>query len=231
MLKRIFLTVVANYRKLLPTVVLITLAVLALGTDVFSQDVHETIRAVFTDYLVKLKPFAMDLLLAAILVNFAWLFYKPVTTGFEKVLEKTSASERGKDLSTKLFKFFYWAIVVFLVLSLTAAEFLSRFVVGFGVFGAALTLSLQGAANDFVCGLFIQITRKVNDNEQIKLEGVDVKGKVVSIGSLSTIVDTETDVVHVPNREIWARAVKVAKPSKSPIILPPGFDSSNGKNS
>ena len=86
------------------------------------------------------------------------------TTGFvvagtaaEKVLEKSGASKRGQDLSLKLLKFIYWAAVIFFVLSLTASEFLGRFVIGFGVFSAALTLALQGAANDFFKRLPLEI--------------------------------------------------------------------------
>lgn len=220
MLKRLLQGFAANYRKLIPMAVLITLACLALGTDWLSKDVHLLLRQAFLDYFHKMLPFAIDLIIGAIMVNVAWLFYRPVCNGFEKMLDRSGASERGRTLSIKLFKFFYWAIVVFMVLTLTAAEILSRFVIGFGVFGAALTLSLQGAANDFICGLLIQVTRKLTENDQIKLEGLDVQGTVANVGYLSTTIEAESACIRVPNREIWARAVKVLKPAKSKILLP-----------
>ena len=224
MITRICSVFLRNIRRFIPMLIVLALVAVAAATDVFSLGLQQAIRQALVDYAHKLMPFAIDMLIAAVLVNLAWVFYKPMTIGVEKVLEKTHASPRGKDLALKLFKFFYWMIVVFLVLSLTAAEFLGRFVVGFGVFGAALTLSMQGAANDFICGLLIQFCRKVTEGDQVKIEGLDVKGKVAEVGMLSTTVDTATDVIRVPNREVWARAVKTEKPAKSKIILPPGVD-------
>lgn len=234
MLKQIFLAFAHNYSKLLPMVVLLVLLFLAGGTDIFSQGVHIALREAIVDYFHKLMPFVIDLIIAAILVNVAWLFYKPSCTALEKMLERGHASERGRILSIKLFKFFYWAVAVFIVLSFTAAELLGRFVIGFGVFGAALTLSLQGAANDFICGLLIQMTRKLSEDDEIKLEGVDVAGKVVAVGYLSTNIDSDANYIRVPNREIWSRAVKIKKPAKSSILLPPGVEytcaASNGES-
>ncbi len=224
MLKKIFSVFMQNYRKFLPTAILLLLLTLAGATDIFSVQVQESMRSIFLEYLQKLQPFAINLVIAGILANLAWLFYKPIWSGFEVVLARTEASAQGKDLSLKLFKFFYWAIVVFLVLSLTAADFLGRFVVGFGVFGAALTLSMQGAANDFICGLLIQFCRKVSEKDEVMLVGLDVKGKISQVGMLSTIVETSGELIHVPNREVWSRAVKVFKPAKSSILLPPGSE-------
>ena len=234
MLKQIFLAFVQNYRKLLPVLVLFVLLFLAGGTDVFSQGVHLALREAIVDYFHKLMPFLIELIIAGIMINVAWLFYKPSCTALEKMLERGHASERGRMLSMKLFKFFYWAVAVFVVLGFTAAEFLGRFVIGFGVFGAALTLSLQGAANDFICGLLIQVTRKLTEGDDISLEGLAVEGKVVAVGYLSTNIDSEANCIRVPNREIWSRAVKVKKPAKSSILLPPGVEctcaASNGES-
>lgn len=219
MLRHIFGSLLRNYRKLVPTVVMLIIVSIAGGTDFFSVGVHKAMQGAFVDYFHKLQPLAIDLMVAAIMLNIAWLFYKPSCTAFENILARSGASERGKALSLKLGKLFYWVIVIFIVLSVCAAEFLGRFVVGFGVFGAALTLSMQGAANDFICGLLIQFSRKLADNDQIKLEGMDVAGIVTNVGYLSTTLDSEGTVIRVPNREIWGRAVKVFKP-KSKILLP-----------
>lgn len=225
MLTRVCSTIMRNYRKFIPLLMVIAVVIVATVTDVFSPGIQHALRQAFVDYFHKLLPFAIDMLIAAVMVNVAWVFYRPFCAGFEAVLSKTHASERSKELTLKLVKFFYWAVVVFLVLGLTAAEFLSRFVIGFGVFGAALTLSLQGAANDFICGLLIQFCRKVTEKDDVKVEGLDVKGNVKEVGMLSTTIESATDIIRVPNREIWARAVKTQKPAKSTILLPPGYSS------
>lgn len=231
MLKNLVLGFFRNFRKFIPMLVLLVLFALAAGTDIFSASIRESLQAAAVAYFHKLLPFAIDLLIAALMVNLAWLFYKPVMSGFERILDRSGASPRGRELSIKLLKFFYWAVVVLFVLTLTAAEVIGRFVVGFGVFGAALTLSMQGAANDFICGLLIQLTRKVTENDDVKLEGLDVKGKVSNVGYLASTIESDTDLVRVPNREIWARAVKVAKPKKSSILLPPGVNYPRAANS
>lgn len=220
---RIVTTFFRNFQKFLPMLLVIVLVTVASVTDVFSPYIHVTLRQAFLDYFHKMLPFAIDLMFGALMVNIAWVFYKPFCTAFEAVLSKTHASDRGKDLSLKLFKFFYWSVVAVLVLSLTAAEFISRFIVGFGVFGAALTLSLQGAANDFICGLLIQFTRKITEKDEVKVEGLDVQGSVREVGMLSTTIESKADVIRVPNREIWARALKTKKPAKSPLLLPPDY--------
>lgn len=223
MLNQTILALRKNFGKILPMLTLLLLFGLAAGTDIFSAPVRDSLRTAALDYFQKLLPFAIDIAIGLFMVNVAWLFYRPVIAGLEKVLEKTSSSQRGKDLALKLAKFFYWAVVLFFVLTLTAAEVIGRFVIGFGVFGAALTLAMQGAANDFICGLLIQLTQKVKEGDNLKLEGLDVKGKAVSVGYLSSIIESESDQIRVPNREIWSRAVKVAKP-KSSIILPSGLN-------
>jgi len=220
---RIFATFFRNFQKFLPMLLVIALVTVASVTDVFSPYIHVTLRQAFLDYFHKMLPFAIDLLFGALMVNVAWVFYRPFCTAFETVLSKTHASDRGKDLSLKLFKFFYWAVVAVLVLSLTAAEFISRFVVGFGVFGAALTLSLQGAASDFICGLMIQFTRKLTEKDEVKVEGLDVQGIVREVGMLSTTIEAKAEIIRVPNREIWSRALKTKKPAKSTLLLPPDY--------
>jgi len=222
MFKQIWQSLGQSKKRVLFTLVLIALAVVGGVTDSFSKVVHASLQQAFVDYFHKLTPFAVSLLVAAIMYNIASIFYKPICAGVEKVLEKSGVPQRGQDLSLKLTKFLYWAVTVFLILSLTESELLGRFVIGFGVFGAALTLALQGAANDFICGVLLQVTRKISVGDQIKIEGIEVEGKVTSVSYLSTVVETEAEMIHVPNREVWSRAIKVAKLHSS-LIIPAGY--------
>lgn len=216
-----------HWRKLLPMAVVIVLGVIGGFTDWFGQGVQDSVRATAAELLTLVKPMAAKLILALFLLNLAWFLYSPLIAAVQKVLDSTAASPRAKDLTVKLLKFGFWGATVFMIFTFAAADFLGQFVVGFGVLGAALTLAMQGAANDFICGLLIQFCRKINDGESVVVEGLGVQGKVVNVGYLSTIIDAVNGVVHVPNREIWARAVRVMKPEPSKLILPPGFKREN----
>lgn len=218
-----------SYRKLVPMITLLVLIGLAIFTDFFSSAVREMVTKILEEYATKLVPMGISFLLALMLLNIAWIAYTPLCSGVETFLRRSHTNQRTKDLLVKLLKFAYWAGAIILILTLTAGELMSKFVLGFSVLGAALTLSLQGAASDFICGLLIQFCKKVEDGQNIELEGLNVKGKVLSVGYLSTVVDSEKAVIHVPNREIWGRAVKVAKPEKTTLILTCGCDKPNDR--
>ncbi len=222
-----------NYRKLLPLAAVIALACVAASSNLFGREVQETVHAALVDLAVTAAPMIKNLIIGLIVFNLAWVFYSPLCSGLEKLMCQSGASPRAKELSLKLLKFVYWALTIFLLFTFAAGDVLGKFVVGFGVFGAALTLSLQGLANDFLCGLMIQFARKINEGDDVSIDEGKLQGKVRSVGYLSTIIDGETAVIHVPNREIWARAIKVLKPQpkKSLLILPPGFELDNKDNS
>lgn len=230
MIGRLLAAVRNNYRKLLPMTTVLVVALIAAYTDLFGMGVKEAVQGLLTDLWATAKPMAKNLLIGLFLVNIAWLLYSPLCGAFEKVLCRSGCSPRARDLSVKLFKFLYWGLTLFLLFTFAAADVIGKFVVGFGVFGAALTLSLQGVANDFLCGLMIQFSRKINEADNISLDD-KIQGKVLSVGYLSTVIDGEGAVIHVPNREIWARAVKVLKPApkKSLLWLPPGYYDSDKK--
>lgn len=230
MIGRLFSGLRNNIGKLLPMLTVLTVALVAAYTNLFGHGVSETVHAVLMDVWETVKPMAKNLLIGLFLVNIAWLLYSPLCNAFEKVLCRSGCTPRTKDLSVKLFKFLFWALTLFLLFTFAAADVLGKFVVGFGVFGAALTLSLQGLANDFICGLMIQFSRKINEADNISLDE-KTQGKVLSVGYLSTIIDGDGAVIHVPNREIWSRAVKVMKPApkKSLLWLPPDYTDPNKK--
>lgn len=220
-----------NYRKFIPGLVVLVLCIIAASTNILGQGVRETVQAAFSELAAQAVPLIKNLIIGLIVFNAAWLLYSPLTRGLERLMCQSKASPRAIEVSLKLLKFFYWALTVFLLFTFAAADVLGKFVVGFGVFGAALTLSLQGVANDFLCGLMIQFSRKINEGEDISIDDGKLQGKVRSIGYLSTIIDSEAAVIHVPNREVWARAIKVLKPQpkKSLLILPPGYEPDNNK--
>ena len=228
MLRRLFGALRGNYRKLLPMAVVVVLLIIAANSNLFGQSVQDTVLAEVGELIAAAKPLLKNLLVGLFVLNLAWLFYSPVCKGLEKILCRSGCSARARDLSLKLIKFLYWALAIFMLFTFAAADVVGNFVVGFGVFGAALTLSLQGVANDFLCGLMIQFSRKISEADNISLDE-KVQGKVLNVGYLSTIIDGEGAVIHVPNREIWARAVKVLKPvsQKSLLILPPDYKSDN----
>lgn len=212
-----------NYRKLIPTVLLVTLVVVAgTTTFLFGKGVHEAIRQQFVAFGASMLPHVIHILIGCIALNIAWLLHAPLGKALDKIFETTGVSPRARNLTTKIIKAGYWSLIVFVVLGFTASEFLGKLAISFGTIGVALTFVLQGVAQDAVCGLLVQFTRKVNEGDEIELD--KVKGKVINVGYLSTTVSVPEGTDHVPNREIWSKTVRVLKPKKSPIILPSGFE-------
>ncbi|MBK9620742.1 MAG: mechanosensitive ion channel family protein [Candidatus Obscuribacter sp.] len=81
---------------------------------------------------------------------------------------------------------------------------------------------MQGVASDLVCGVFLQMTRRFNVGDNIAIIGMDVKGKIVDVHYLSTLIKVEGGMISIPNRDMWSKPTKVNDPPKSTIIMPDG---------
>jgi small-conductance mechanosensitive channel len=221
-----FKSLSGSLRKLLPTILLLAVAILAGATDIFSNTVHDVVGKLFADYGQKVLPFAIQALIGGIVINIAYLLYQPIRGGVEKALQRQGTSERGKNLALKTLQLAYWGLAVFLAAAIIAPDLLSKLFLGISLLGAALTLAMQGAANDFISGVLLHFSPKLKEGDDIALVGLEVKGKVQDIGYLSTRIDGPDGLLVVPNREVWSRAVKVVKPVKAPslIIIPPGVN-------
>ncbi len=213
-------------RKLLPTIVLLTLATLAGATNVFTASVHQLVAKLFVDYGQKVLPFAVNLLIGAVIINVAYLLYHPLKEGLSKALQNSSASPRGKDLAIKALQLGYWAIAILLVATIIAPDVLSKFFLGASLLGGAVIWAMQGAANDFICGMLLHFTPKFKIGDQITIDGKTFSGEVIDIGYLATRIKASTGLFVVANRDLWQCATQVVDPvkPKSLIILPPGVD-------
>jgi len=96
---------------------------------------------------------------------------------------------------------------------------------GASIMSAAFALSLQGVASDLWCGIFIQVTRRYQVGDMVEVIGMEkVKGKIMDVGYVSTVVKVADGLVSVPNREMWAKPTKISQEEKkSLLILPDGF--------
>jgi|AGTN01.1.fsa_nt_gi Small-conductance mechanosensitive channel len=219
-----------KWRKMIPLVILVGLAVLAGGTDVFSAAIQTQVIEVMKKYLEELIPFAASIFVGMVFMCLAYVLYDPLKAGMEKALNLSHADNRRKMLISRGAILVYWIVSIFVGTSFISADFLSKLVVGVGLVGAALTLALQGIANDFIAGILLNFSPKCCVGDEIELVGLAVKGKVTDIGYVQTVVETPTERFEVPNREVWSRAVKVtAGPNVCPT--PPTEGSTDGSAS
>lgn len=79
-------------------------------------------------------------------------------------------------------------------------------VAGLGLTGFALGLALKDAISNFVAGLMIVIYSPFNLEDTIELGGI--KGKVVDINLRYVTLQTETEVVLVPNSNFLTSAIR-----------------------
>lgn len=215
MIKRIM----TSLKALALLVGLVLLGLMARG-GVFTQEIEGKLSALsFDGVLEKLIPLGVNALIAVVFLGISYLFYRPARAALVKTLDTTGASTRGKTLILRSMQTGYWVFTVFVVASVVAPEVLSKLFLGVSILSPALALSLQGVASDLVCGVFLQMTRRFQPDDNIAIVGMDVKGKVVDIGYLSTVIKVEGGTVAIPNRDMWAKPTKVNDPPKSTIIL------------
>lgn len=199
-------------RKLIPLIIVIGLASVVAGTDVLSAAVQNQVIDVFKEYAKGLVPYTANICVGLIFVCLMNLLYDPMKVGLDKALNLGHADERGKRVVSRAVALVYWVFVVFVGVSFIAPDFLSKLVVGFGLFGAAIALALQGLANDLIAGVMLNFRPKFCLGDEIELIGVAVKGKVRDIGYVLTVLDTADGLITVPNREVWSKPVRVAGP-------------------
>lgn len=198
-------------RKLIPLVIVVGLASLVAGTDVLSAAVQNQVIDLFKSYAQGLVPYTANICVGLIFVCLMNLLYDPMKVGLDKALNLGHADERGKRVVSRAVLLIYWIFVVVVGVSFIAPDFLAKLVVGFGLFGAAIALALQGLANDLIAGVMLNFRPKFCLGDDIELIGVAVKGKVVDIGYVLTVLDTAEGTITVPNREVWSKPVKVSK--------------------
>lgn len=196
-------------RRFVPFLILVGLAFLAGGTTFFSEALQTQVIAVLKEYLVQLKPMVGNIYFGLLLLSFMYALAEPFRLGVEKALQASGADDRGKLVVLRGIRLVYWVVAVLIGVSFIAPAFLAKVFIGIGLFGAALTLALQGLANDLIAGVMLSFSPKVKVGDRIELVGLDVKGVVSDIGYVLTVVQGDNDIrITVPNRELWARAVK-----------------------
>lgn len=222
-----------TFRKLLPTIVLLVLTVVAASTDWLSGTFHQSILETLKELGLKFLPIISNLLVGLLVLSIARLLYEPVAGGVEKALGKSNASNRGKVLVTRVVQIVYWGVAIFIAATLMAPDVLSKLFLGVTLFGAALTFALQGLMKEVISGALLQLMPKFEIGDYIEVVGLaDGKGKVIDIQYLSTHIEAtgSKGVVIIPNTKIWDSAVKKTDPpsppppAPSPIILPSGYD-------
>jgi small-conductance mechanosensitive channel len=205
------------------TIAIICIAILA-GGGQWLPDVVEKMQIVQLKSLsVKLVPAAVNLLMGAFLFCVSYLLYKPAKNAVTRTLDHAGAHDRGKVMVIRSMQLVYWGFTVFVIASLVAPDLLGKLFLGISVFTAALALALKDIAGDMFSGTLLQITRRFNVGDNVAMIGLDVKGKVLDIGYLSTQIKNEEGIQIVPNRSMWGNSVKILKPV-SMIIMPPGYE-------
>lgn len=219
MLKRLY----SSLKAVALLVALLCLGLMAQG-GVFARELLSKLQGQDLGGLSeKLVPLGINAAVAVVFLGISYLFYKPAHTAVQKTLDATPATQRGKTLLLRSMQAGYWVFTIFVVASVVAPEVLSKLFLGVSILSAALALSLQGVASDLVCGVFLQMTRRFNVGDNIAIIGMDVKGKIVDVHYLSTLIKVEGGMISIPNRDMWSKPTKVNDPPKSTIIFPDGY--------
>jgi len=199
------------FRKLFPGIVLLTLAYLAGGTDVFSSTVHEHFSRALSEYGSSLGPFAANFLAGALFFWVCWAAHPLLKSWYERLLNRTAASDRLKALVSQTLKLSYWFVAAFVSLSFVAPDLLSKVFLGVSLFGAAIALAFKDIARDGISGFFLTFSPHFGLGDTIELVGTTIKGKISAISYVQTSIETEEGTIVVPNGDMWSKSVKVYK--------------------
>jgi small-conductance mechanosensitive channel len=221
-------------RKALPTLILLSLVVIASFTDWMPAGLHKSILDTLKGYGTALLPMVGDLLVGALFLSIAHLLYAPLSNGLCKALARSGASNRGKTLVTRSLQIIYWSVAIFIAASMLAPDLLAKLFLGVSLFGAALALALQGMMKEVISGALLQLMPKFEVGQHIEVVGIaDAKGKVVDIEYLSTKVEAASGPIIIPNSKIWENPVKLVPPPPPPappksLLILPGDPRFNG---
>ncbi len=209
-------------RRLSPAILLVVLAVVGSTTDVFGTRIQEIFGSTLVDTGKRLLPSVVNLIISLCVFSVAWASWSPVKTAVAKLLEKGQASPAGKNGVNMILRLLYWPLAIFLCLGILSPGLMSQLALSVTLIAAALTLAMKDAAGSLIAGITLQFNPHVRIGDEIEVVGLAVKGKVVEIGILSTVVETDEERTSVANGELTKRAIKVFKPKKpvSSIIIP-----------
>ncbi len=199
------------FRKLLPVIVLLSLAYLAGGTDVFSSTVHEHFSKALSEYGTKLGPFAANFMAGALFFWVAWILHPLLKSQYERFLNRTRATERIKSLVTQSLRLVYWFVAAFISLSFIAPDLLSKVFLGVSLFGAAIALAFKDVARDAISGFFLAFNPHFTLGDTIEVLGTQVKGKITAISYVQTSIEAEDGTIVVSNGDMWSKPIKVYK--------------------
>lgn len=192
----------AAVKKFAPTIVLVIVMLLAGGTNLLSQAMHELVGASLQEFLQSLKPHIVKLAIACIAVNLLWVCFQPAVQLVEKTLEHVGADERTRGFVNKAFRSGYWVVIGVITLSMFSTN-LTVLVVGLG-------LLLKMPAEAFTSSFLLYSCDSLKVGEEVELlDKIPVQGKVLSVGYFATKIKVPDGIVTIPNNKVWDNLVKV----------------------
>src|SRR6185437_16113439 len=159
---------------LLPTIILIAVAVLAGGTDVFSRQVHLIVSKGIHDKLIEWVPYLVNFIFAIAILNLFGLMHHRCQCWAEKLLNGFTATRPISVLGSKLFNIVYWLIACLLAASFFAPGFIAQLTAGLTFVTAGLTVALQGLIKDFYAGIMLDGPDGIKEGEEVKVVDVSV---------------------------------------------------------
>ena len=93
---------------------------------------------------------------------------------------------------------------------------------GIGIVSLMLPITLQSPAQDFVCGLLIIALDKIRVNELIRIDELNIEGKVTNIHAFSTsiISPLSNAITDIPNHNLWSMNIQsITRSPRQKILL------------
>ncbi len=203
-----------------PLILVMGFGVLNYYTVWFGKSLHNNEIVWLKQIVTAITPYVFTGLAALAMFSLLYLIYVPIKATLQKILKEANVKPKVHIIIMRTFTLSYWGLIGFIAVSFIFSAFVSKVVVGAGVFGAAIALILQGLATDFVYGVLLQFGAKFQIGDRLTLSEIGytpMSGTVVDIMLLSTVLDTPQGKIMLPNSQIWKQAITINNPVSGPV--------------
>ena len=164
-----------------------------------------------------------NLLVALLVVVFAWLLSKWVSRGVERVLVHATRNPPISSLLGSVARTAVVVIGVFFALGLLNLDkTVTSLIAGVGVVGLALGFAFQDIAANFMSGLMMALNRPFRPDDQVEIAGHF--GRIQSVELRATAIETLDGLsLLIPNKQVFQNPIiNYTRTAKRRLEIPVG---------
>lgn len=157
-----------------------------------------------------------NLALSGVIVVLSLVFYKLIARAMIKNAFRKKVSKRATILTRKALRWVFIAVTAALLVVLWGGSLQNFWISLTGIFGiiAIGFFAVWSILSNIVAGMVLLGSKNINIDDNIEIVNEGIKGRIVDINVMFTILKSGRDKVQVPNNILLQKAVRVKIKSK-----------------